>query len=159
MNNTKTTTLAAIFIAATLVAAGTLAATTTHSAFADKNKKKEDEGSKNGNTVTAQINKQKAYQSGWDNLQTQDAENVICTHPASGVTCKALVSNQTGGGGGGVCNSPLVEAHVGSPTGVVICIDPSDLGKPNEQGKCTGNTVEVFIDGTLAGCLDVKKVA
>jgi hypothetical protein len=155
MNNTKTTTLAAILMAATLVAAGTLATTTTHSAFADQKKKKEDEGSKNGNTVTAQINKQKAYQSGWDNLQTQDAENVICTHPASGVTCKALVSNQTGGGGGGVCNSPLVEAHVGSPTGVVICIDPSDLTEPKD-GKCVGTTVEVFIDGTLAGCLSIK---
>jgi hypothetical protein len=157
MNNTKTTTLAAIFIAATLVAAGTLAATTTHSAFADKNKKKEDEGSKNGNTVTAQINKQKAYQSGFDNLQTQDAENVICTHPASGATCKAVaVSNQTGGGGGGgVCNSPLVEAHVGTATGVVICVDPSDLTEPGQSGKCTGSgVITVFVDGKLL-CLSV----
>jgi hypothetical protein len=153
MNNTKTTTLAAIFIAATLVAAGTLA-TTTHSAFADKNKKKEDEGSKNGNTVTAQINKQKAYQSGFDNLQTQDAENVICTHPASGATCKAVaVSNQTGGGGGGgVCNSPLVEATI---AGVTVCVDPSDLVPPGSSGKCTGNQVTVMIDSTVL-CLNLK---
>jgi hypothetical protein len=154
MNNTKTTTLAAIFIAATLVAAGTLA-TTTHSAFAYE-KKKGEEGSKNGNTVTAQINKQKAYQSGFDNLQTQDAENVICTHPASSATCKAVaVSNQTGGGGGGVCNSPLVEAHVGTATGVVICVDPSDLTEPGSSGKCTGSgVITVIVDGKTL-CLSV----
>ena len=155
MNNTKTTTLAAIFIAATLVAAGTLAATTTPAAFADQKKKKEDEGSKNGNTVTAQINKQKATQSGFDNLQTQDAENVICTHPASSATCKAVaVSNQTGGGGG-VCSSPLVEAHVGSETGFVICVDPSDLEEPNPGGQC-GSGVDVFVDSTHL-CLAKKE--
>ena len=46
-----------------------------------------DGGSKNGNTVTIQVNKQKAYQSGFDNDQSQEAENVICTHPGSNSTC------------------------------------------------------------------------
>jgi type II secretory pathway pseudopilin PulG len=154
MNNTKTT-IAAIFIAATLVVAGTLAATTTPAAFAYQKKKKGEENSKNGNTITAQINKQKAYQSGWDNVQTQDAENVICTHPASGATCKALVSNQTGGGGGdgggGACSSPLVEVHVGSPTGDVLCVAQSDLHNPNNGGQC-GSDIDVFVD-SIHKCL------
>ena len=166
MNNTRTVSaIAAILMAATLVVGGTFAA--THSALAylpqkDNKRDKKDGGNNNGNTVTAQINKQKASQSGWDNTQEQEAQNTICTHPASNGTCVSEGSEGAatngGGGGGGVCNSPLVEAHLLSPTGVVICIDPSDLSEP-ENGKCTGNTVEVFIDSTLAGCLSIKKEA
>jgi hypothetical protein len=37
----------------------------------------------NGNTVTVQVNKQKASQSGWDNTQDQEGQNTICTHPSS----------------------------------------------------------------------------
>jgi hypothetical protein len=37
----------------------------------------------NGNTVTVQVNKQKASQSGWDNTQEQEGQNTICTHPGS----------------------------------------------------------------------------
>src|SRR6187551_2779273 len=117
MNNTKTI-LAAILIAATLVVAGTAATTTTQSAFAyfpKKDNKKDNGGNDNGNTITAQICKQKATQSGWDNDQEQECGSTICTHPASGATCvsegAAAVSNQTGGGGG-VCNSPLVLAKI-----------------------------------------------
>jgi hypothetical protein len=40
-------------------------------------------GNGNGNTVTAQINKQKASQSGWDNTQEQEGQNTICTHPST----------------------------------------------------------------------------
>jgi hypothetical protein len=94
MNNTRTKTtlaIAAIFIAATLVVGVTFAAT-THSALAylpqkDDKRDKKDGGNNNGNTVTAQINKQKAYQSGWDNDQEQEAQNTICTHPGSNATC------------------------------------------------------------------------
>ena len=92
MNNTKTSAMVAVFIAATLVVAGTFAA--THSAFAylpkkdNKKDKERDGGNDNGNTVTIQANKQKAYQSGFDNDQDQEAENTICTHPGSNSTCR-----------------------------------------------------------------------
>jgi hypothetical protein len=93
MNNTKKTTtlaVAAIFIAAALVVGGALAATTsaTQSALAYSNKKKGgDENSNNGNTVTIQKCKQAAIQSGWDNDQEQECENLICTHPGENATC------------------------------------------------------------------------
>jgi hypothetical protein len=169
MNNIRTVSaIAAVFIAATLVVGGTSATitTTTHSAFAwkkdgqdkymkggeqegykkDKQAKGNDGGSQNGNTVTIQTNKQKASQSGWDNTQEQEGQNTICTHPASSASCVSETEGG-GGGGGGVCNSPLVEAHVGSETGFVICVDPSDLVEPNPGGEC-GSGVDVFIDST-----------
>jgi opacity protein-like surface antigen len=148
MNNTRTLTIAAIFIAATLVAGATFAATTAQSASAylqkkdDKRDDKKDGGNGNGNTVTAQINKQKASQSGWDNTQEQEAQNTICTHPSTN-----CVSENEGAAGAGVCSSPLVLAHVGSTTGFVICVDPSDLEEPNPGGQC-GSGVDVFIDST-----------
>jgi hypothetical protein len=167
MNNIRTVSaIAAILMAATLVVGGTSATiTTTHSAFAwkkdgqdkymkggedgykkDRQAKGNDGGSQNGNTVTIQANKQKASQSGWDNTQEQEGQNTICTHPASGASCVSETEGG-GGGGGGVCNSPLVEAHVGSATGFVICVDPSDLTEPNNGGQC-GSGVDVFIDST-----------
>jgi hypothetical protein len=87
MNNTKKTTLAiaAIFIAATLVVGGSIAITTGQSAYAFQ--KKGDKGNGNGNTVTIQKCKQSATQSGWDNDQEQECENVICTHPGNNATC------------------------------------------------------------------------
>jgi hypothetical protein len=112
----------------------------------DRQAKGNDGGSQNGNTVTIQANKQKASQSGWDNTQEQEGQNTICTHPASGASCVSETEGG-GGGGGGVCNSPLVEAHVGSATGFVICVDPSDLTEPNNGGQC-GSGVDVFIDST-----------
>ena len=95
MNNTRTNTLAivAVLTAATLVVGVTFAAA-THSAFAylpkkdNKKDKERDGGNDNGNTVTIQANKQKAYQSGFDNDQDQEAENTICTHPGSNSTCR-----------------------------------------------------------------------
>jgi hypothetical protein len=154
MNNTRTVSaIAAILMAATLVVGGTFAA--THSALAylpqkDDKRDKKDGGNGNGNTVTIQTNKQKASQSGWDNTQEQEAQNTICTHPASNGTCVSEsegAATNGGGGGGGVCNSPLVEAHVGSETGFVICVDPSDLVEPNPGTQC-GSGVDVFIDST-----------
>jgi hypothetical protein len=90
MNNTRTLAIVAVLTAATLVVGVTFAA--THSAFAylpqkDDKRDKKDGGNNNGNTVTAQINKQKAYQSGFDNDQEQEAQNTICTHPGSNATC------------------------------------------------------------------------
>ena len=88
MNNTKTLAIVAIFMAATLVV-GTFAVTTTtitQTAFAFS-KKKGDENSKNGNTITIQKCKQAAIQSGFDNNQGQECENVICTHPGENATC------------------------------------------------------------------------
>ena len=160
MNNTKTTILAAIFIAATLVVAGTAATiTTTQSAFAyfpKKDNKKDNGGNDNGNTITAQICKQKAIQSGWDNDQEQECGNTICTHPASGASCVSEgaavspVSNQTGGGGG-VCNSPLVLAKI---DGVTICVDPSTLIKPADD-RCALGLIEVTVDGKVIGCISI----
>jgi hypothetical protein len=90
MNNTTTRrnlTIVAIFMTATLVV-GTLATTTTitQTVFAFS-KKKGDENSKNGNTITIQKCKQAATQSGFDNNQEQECENLICTHPGENATC------------------------------------------------------------------------
>jgi hypothetical protein len=88
MNNTtrRNLTIAAVFMTATLVIGiGTFAAT-TNSAYAYP-QKKGDKGSKNGNTVTIQKCKQAAAQSGWDNDQEQECENLICTHPGENATC------------------------------------------------------------------------
>ncbi len=58
MNNTKTLALVAVLMAATLVV-GTLATTqSTQSAFAYPQKKRGQDDSKNGNTVTNQTCKQ-----------------------------------------------------------------------------------------------------
>ena len=108
MNNTKRTlSIVAIFMAATLVV-GTIATTTItigttqQSAFAylmkkkpvhdDKKDKTRDGdagggGNGNGNTITIQKCKQAATQSGFDNNQGQECENVICTHPGENATC------------------------------------------------------------------------
>jgi hypothetical protein len=96
MNNTTNLAMAAIFIAAILVIAGTFVATmsttTQSTAFAyQQNKKGADKrdgnGNNNGNTVTIQKCKQAATQSGFDNNQGQECENVICTHPGENATC------------------------------------------------------------------------
>jgi hypothetical protein len=73
--------------AATLVV-GAITAPSTQSAYAfsKRNDKKED-GSGNGNTITIQKCKQAAIQSGWDNTQEQECENLICTHPGENATC------------------------------------------------------------------------
>ena len=90
MNNTRTLAIVAVLTAATLVVGVTFAATHSASAYypkKDDKRDKKDGGNDNGNTITAQINKQKASQSGFDNTQEQEAENVICTHPGSNATC------------------------------------------------------------------------
>jgi hypothetical protein len=96
MNNTTTkktrttlTAIVAIFMAATLVV-GTLATTTTltQTALAYSQKKKDNaKGNDNGNTITIQKCKQAATQSGFDNNQEQECENLICTHPGENATC------------------------------------------------------------------------
>jgi hypothetical protein len=115
MNNTRTLTIAAIFIAATLVVGGTLAATT---AFAYQKKRGHDD-SKDGNTVTVQACKQKGSVSGFDNTAEQEAQNVICTHPGENATCTSEGAAAGGGGGGGggndgniVCPDGLVRANI-----------------------------------------------
>jgi hypothetical protein len=76
-------------MAATLVVGMFAAAipTSTQAAFAYQQKKKGDENSRNGNTITIQKCKQAATQSGWDNNQAQECENLICTHPGENATC------------------------------------------------------------------------
>jgi hypothetical protein len=87
MNNTKTlAAIAAILIAGTLVVAGTLAASATQSAFAYQKKRGQD-NSKDGNTVTIQACKQKGSVSGFDNTAEQECGNTICTHPSSNAIC------------------------------------------------------------------------
>src|SRR2546430_16757060 len=90
MNNIKTLTIVAIFMAATLVV-GTLAATSTiartQTAFAYSKNKKGDENSKNGNTITALKCQNKGSASGFDTALDQECENLICTHPGENATC------------------------------------------------------------------------
>jgi hypothetical protein len=94
MNNTtkKTRTtpaIVAILTAATLVV-GTFATTTvTQSAYAYTKKGGDNgkEGNGNSNTITIQKCKQAAIQSGFDNNQGQECENLICTHPGENATC------------------------------------------------------------------------
>ena len=81
MSNTKILAIVAVLTAATLVVGVTFAATSAHSAFAYKRGDKERDND-NGNTITAQINVQKAHVSGHDNSVEQEASNVICTHPS-----------------------------------------------------------------------------
>ena len=111
-NNTTTPAIVAIFMIATLVVGATLAATMTPSAFAGGGKKvKQDKymrgaagqdgskkgtrdnqtrdssngggsGNENGNTVTVLAAKNKGFASGFDTSLDQEAQNVICTHPA-----------------------------------------------------------------------------
>jgi hypothetical protein len=155
MNNTRTLAIVAVLMAATLVVGGTLGATTSVFAY----QKKGESGSKNGNTVTIQKCKQDATQSGFDNNQAQECENLICTHPGSNATCVsesegAAVSNQTGGGGGGgVCKSPLVLAKI---DGVSICVDPSTLIPPKE-GQCEEPLIAVTVDDTVIGCISLSR--
>jgi hypothetical protein len=89
MNNTKRTlSIVAVLTAATLVVGAFAAATAiTQSAFAYYQKKKDDKKGDGGNTLTAQINRQKASESGWDNTEEQEAQNLICTHPGNNATC------------------------------------------------------------------------
>ena len=58
----------------------------------------------NGNTITAQINKQKASVSGFDNTAEQEAQNLICTHPSATCVSEGSETNSTdttdGDGGG-----------------------------------------------------------
>jgi hypothetical protein len=90
MNNTTTRrnlTIVAILMAATIVVGGSIAATTGQSAYAYQQKKDNGKGNGNGNTVTIQKCKQATIQSGWDNQQEEECENLICTHPGQNATC------------------------------------------------------------------------
>ena len=165
MNNTTTTkgnlSLVAILMEATLVIgtfatmATTIGTTQSSTAFAYSQQKKkggDDNNSRNGNTITALKCQNRGSASGFDTTVDQECENLICTHPASGASCvseAAAVSNKTGGGIGGVCNSPLIEAHVGSTAGPLICANPSDITEPDMSGLCGGSDrVDLFVDST-----------
>jgi hypothetical protein len=91
MNNTTITkgtlSLVAILMAATLVVGTFTTTTATQSAYAYNKKDNGKDGNGNGNTVTIQKCKQAAIQSGFDNNQGQECENVICTHPGENATC------------------------------------------------------------------------
>ena len=100
MNNTTITkgtlSLVAILMTAILVV-GTFT-TTTQSAYAYNKKDNGKDGNGNGNTVTIQECKQAAIQSGFDNNQGQECENLICTHPGENATCVqegAVTTNAT----------------------------------------------------------------
>src|SRR6187200_872261 len=79
MNNTKTLTIVAVLMAATLVV-GTAGTFTTKTAFAASN-------SNNGNTVTIEECKNRGSASGFDTTLDQECENLICTHPGENATC------------------------------------------------------------------------
>jgi hypothetical protein len=89
MNNITKRNLAlvAVFMAATLVV-GTFATTTlTQTALAYSQKKKGNDNSRNGNTVTIEDCKNKGSASGFDTAVDQECENLICTHPGGNATC------------------------------------------------------------------------
>jgi hypothetical protein len=111
MNNTKRTlAIFAILMATTLVVGTFATVAAAHPVFSYYQKKpvqdskkyqarhNGSENNKNGNTVTAQINKQKATQSGFDNTQEQEAQNLICTHPGNNATCSQEGAAAAGGG-------------------------------------------------------------
>jgi hypothetical protein len=113
MNNTRTLTIAAILMAATLVVGGTLAATTATTAFAYQKKRGHDD-SKDGNTVTVQACKQKGSDSGFDNALEQECGNTICTHPGNNASCVSEGAAASGGGNDGniVCPAGLIRANL-----------------------------------------------
>jgi hypothetical protein len=165
MNNTKTlAAIAAILIAGTLVVAGTLAATSATSAFAYQKKRGQDD-SKNGNTVTAQICKQKGSVSGFDNTAEQECGNTICTHPSAGATCvsenEQAVTPVTPPVPIAECPgalfdiTPRVDVHQGGQGGLTIthgtelCIP----GHPNALGTQIA-TIQNSTDGTIRVTVD-----
>jgi hypothetical protein len=90
MNNTTTRrnlTIVAILMVATIVVGGSIAATTGQSAYAFQKKGDKGNGNGNGNTITIQKCKQAATQSGFDNNQGQECENLICTQTGENATC------------------------------------------------------------------------
>jgi len=108
MNNTTNLAIAtAIMLVAATLVVGTFATTTTLTQTALAYNKKDNKrdakdgdngGNDNGNTVTIQKCKQAAIQSGFDNNQGQECENLICTHPGDNATCVqegAAVAPQT----------------------------------------------------------------
>jgi hypothetical protein len=85
-------------VVATATILVTFAATTPTASAAyghKKGDKRDDKRDANGNTITAQINAQKGYVSGFDNTLEQEAQNVICTHPGSNATCVSEGSEST----------------------------------------------------------------
>jgi hypothetical protein len=135
MNNTTTKrnlALAAVFMAA-ILAVGTLATTTTvtQSAFAYPQKNKGDDNSKNGNTITIQKCKQAATQSGFDNNQGQECENVICTHPGDNATC---------------LREGIISTATPTPTPTTIQVS----GQGEGQNFCPGTTVSLAASITFS---------
>jgi hypothetical protein len=154
MNNTTISAIAAVLMAATLVLGGTLAATSAQSAFAYSKKKGSQAGSENGNTVTAQIAKQRGSVSGFDNDLEQEASNVICTHPGSNASCVsegsegAAAGGGGGGGGGGdnFCSDGLVRATA-TVAGITlsVCVLPNSIITPIPANGCPTGTVRVHL--------------
>jgi hypothetical protein len=94
MNNTKSlTAIAAIILMAATLVVGTAGTVTTQLASAAYGLKKggvaaqDNSNSKNGNTVTIEKCKQAATESGFDNTEEQECQNLICTHPGENATC------------------------------------------------------------------------
>ena len=138
MNNTTTRSLsvAAIFIAATLVVGATLAATMLTPAAAAASKKG------NGNTDTKQKNKQDGTQSGFDDQFNQEGQNLICTHPDDNcVQEEGLLS--TGGGG-----TSLASEVTGSGTATNLSPN-SRITCPN--GSALAGTITFHATSTTGG--------
>jgi hypothetical protein len=157
MNNTKTLAIAAILIAGTLVVGGTLAATSATSAFAYQKKRGQDD-SKNGNTVTIQACKQRGSVSGHDNTLGQECGNTICTHPSSGATCvsegsEAVTPVIEECGPGFLYDVTLRATVVGKDTtitkGTELCLP----GHPNALGNQIA-TIANATDGTIRVVVD-----
>jgi hypothetical protein len=166
MNNTKTSAIVAVLVAATLVVGLTVATVAAaNPAFAIAKKPPRHDGKKdntrdggngNGNTVTVLKAQNKGFASGFDTSVNQEAENTICTHPSSNATCVSESEGAAAGGGGGgggniVCPDGFVRAflilHL-IPERILdgqICVSVSGQTSPVPPGGCTGGLVAVTI--------------
>jgi hypothetical protein len=152
-------------MAATIVVGGSIAATTGQSAFAYSQKKKGggEENSRNGNTITIQKCKQAAIQSGFDNNQGQECENVICTHPGENATCVQGVVTPTptpttiGVSGQGDGRNTCPGTTISEPASITFSVQQS--GNAATQGQFEIAVQPPFASGfTKTGTLDSVQI-
>lgn len=103
--------------------------------------------SKNDNTATIQNDKQYGIVSGFDNMQEQESQNVICTHP--GAFCSGGQQQQQPSA---TCSSGLLLV-TGIPfTPLAVCIFQNLVFSP--PCNIATQTPVMFMNGTVT-CLDL----
>jgi len=166
MNNTtrRNLTIVAVFIAASLVV-GTFSATpTTQTAALAYQKKKGggEENSKNGNTITIQKCKQEASESGWDNNQEQECENLICTHPGENATCEqegqAAAATPTQAPVKKTCEQCFTSLLTSAEINGVLASIKMRLGADSLAEFCTALQANLFPETVFRAILNDAKV-